>query len=77
MQSLRGLPSDQQNDAIFSSKVNLHINGAGKLLINANGTSPNLGPYGDDISVNGQLLGFLDVYGPFGGSIQGDWFGLF
>jgi hypothetical protein len=77
IQSLRALPSDQQNDAIFSSKVNLHINGAGKLLINANGTSPNLGPYGDDISVNGQLLGFLDVYGPFGGAIQGEWFGLF
>jgi hypothetical protein len=65
------------NDRIFSSKVNLHVNDAGKILINANGTSPNLGPHSDDISVNGQLLGFLDVYGPFGSAIQGDWFGLF
>ena len=68
--------SDQQV-TIFSSKVNLHVNDAGKILINANGTSPNLGPHSDDISVNGQLLGFLDVYGPFGSAIQGDWFGLF
>jgi len=75
-QPLQTLPSDQQG-AVMTSSVNLNINGAGKLMINANGTNPNMGPYPDDLSVNAQLLAFLDVYGPYGPAIKGEWFGLF
>jgi hypothetical protein len=75
-QPLRALPGDQQG-AVMTSSANLNINGAGKLMINANGTDPQMGPYSDDLTVNAQLLAFLDVYGPFGPAIKGEWFGLF
>ena len=76
-QDVNQMSPEEQNRRISPSKINLHVNDAGKVLINANGTSPNYGPYGDDISINGQLLGFLDVHGPFRSPINASWFGLF
>jgi hypothetical protein len=65
-------PSPSSN--LWESDHNLILNGTGKLMINANGTGGSLGPYGDDVSVTGQIVAFLD-YGtpntPLDGSVFG------
>jgi hypothetical protein len=70
-------PSPEADQKAWISSNNLIYNDAGKLLINANGTASSLTNLGDDLSVNSQLIGFVDAYGPMGGPVTASWFGLF
>jgi hypothetical protein len=70
-------PSPELDEKAWKSKNNLIYNDAGKLLINTNGKTDSLGPYGDDVSVNGQLIAFVDIFGDYGTPVQGSWFNLF
>jgi hypothetical protein len=69
--------SPEADQQAWVTKNNLIYNDAGKLLINANGTASSLTNLGDDLSVNSQLIAFVDGYGPMGGAVPSSWFGLF
>jgi hypothetical protein len=70
-------PSEQLDEKAWRSSNNLIYNDAGKLLLNTNGKANSLGPYGDDLSINGQLVAFVDVYGDYRAPVLGSWFSLF